>query len=146
MDEEFNRAAIEAINAARGDYSRRRAEQVPVDVDELFRLTGELFQDNVRRGISPSQLCVDVYGQEHAVWGLDNHVDEGGIRHHFYLSARGVLVHAGYKHSNRFGHRYCWVPLDKEDFLTHDDWQYARESLAEVLSCMRGILEERSHG
>lgn len=157
MDEDFNRAAIEAINAAKGDPAREREEWIVRSIHRMYDLGEELYRELRERNLAPTHVVFGRRPEQCAVWGLygDNEITYEPAPHQFVLDAHGRFLLRFHRGHAKIGPSWEeYLPISRDELLhpgpdvggghSHDygNVYYSRHQAGIVVSHIEFMLEE----
>lgn len=149
MDEDFNHAAIEAINAAKGDPQREREERIARDVHRMYDLGEELYREFRERGIAPNLVLRGSGEEQNAAWSIygdSNRGDYEYTRHDFSLDAHGRFLLRTHRGHSKIGPSWNeYLPVSREELLCPEGdshASYRSNDASGVVSDIEWMLEE----
>ena len=157
MDEAFNRAAIEAINAAKDDPAREREELIVRSIHRMYDLGEELYCELRERNIAPSDVVRGRDSEQIAVWGIFKgyEVTYEPAAHQFRLDAHGRFLlryHVGHAKIGPSWEEYR--PVSQDELLYrqpksgdgYDDYRshvyYSRDTAIVIVDYIEWMLSE----
>ena len=142
MDEDFNRAAIEAINAKHNDMP-----SIESQVARMYEAGDELYREFRDRKLFPKSVH-DINGEHVAFWYLPHQMDESGYRHHhFMLDAHGrFLLYVSERQPINGVGWWGIVIVDRDALLYSDEYECVRDKVTYVTQSLEWCLEELRSG